>query len=387
MLVALFWLGMAGTAYAYVLFPALVTLLARRRPRPGRTGAAAPVVTVIVPAFNEERSLATKLRNVLESDYPAEALDVLVVSDASTDGTDGIARSFERQGVRLIRQETRQGKTAGLNKAIDMARGEVVVFTDANAIYERSTIRSMVDAFDDPRMGLVSGYTRYTLGESGEVEEATNAYTSLERVIKRAESAWGCCVGADGAIFAMRRSLFRTLRNDDINDFVLPLSVIEQGYRCELAEDAYCSEQPGKNLESEFRRQSRITNRSIRAISRHGRLLNPFRYPAFAFCLFSHKVMRFLVPMFLVVSAVALALLALRGEYLGLALAAGAAALLAGVGRFAPSIADRLGPVGKVARMLAVFTSMNVAVLHGWTKFLSGNVEVTWQHDRAVGVR
>ena len=378
-LAGIFWAGILGTVYAYAIFPAIATLLASWRPGRGArsVGAEQPPavpVTIIIPAYNEEAALQAKIENVLGADYPPALLDVLVVSDASTDRTSEIARGFEPRGVRLIVQETRRGKTAGLNRAIGLARGEIVVFTDANAAYPPGTIRRLAGYFRDERVGLVSGYTRYTVTGTGEVAEATNAYTSLERAIKRAESAWGCCVGADGAIFAMRRSLYRTLREDDINDFVLPLSVVAQGYHCLLAEDAWCSENPGGSLESEFRRQSRITNRSLRAIWRHLFLLNPVRFPSFSFFLFSHKVMRFLTPALLVASAIALVPLAVSDElYAWMAAALAATAVL--VYWFQQS---------RLTRLVSVFVTMNLAMLHGWGKFLSGRAEVTWQHDRAL---
>ena len=225
-LVAAFWIGLCGTLYAYAGFPALATWLASLR-RSTDAGAAATepstLVTIVIPGVNEEHGIAAKIRNVLEADYPRSLLDVLVVSDASTDRTNEVAAGLAGDGVRIIIQETRCGKTAGLNRALGMARGDIIVFTDANAAYSPGTIRVLVDYFRDPRVGLITGYTRYTTTEGGDVADTTNAYTSLERTIKAAESQWGCCVGADGAIFAMRRSLFRPLRDDDINDFVLPL--------------------------------------------------------------------------------------------------------------------------------------------------------------------
>jgi cellulose synthase/poly-beta-1,6-N-acetylglucosamine synthase-like glycosyltransferase len=380
-----FWLGPAIVVYVYVVFPVLMSFLARRqRPalRAGSTGRAGTHVTAIIPAYNEERNVGGRITNLLSSDYPRELLDVIVVSDASTDGTDAIARSFEKEGVRLIVQERRSGKTAGLNRAIQIARGDVVVFTDANSVYPPETIKRLVAYFGDPVVGMVSGYTRYTINESGEVAEATNAYTTLERTIKRAESRWGCCVGADGAIFAMRRSLYRALRDDDINDLVLPLSVIDQGFRCVLADDAHCLEAPGKNLESEFRRQSRITNRSLRAIWRRVHLLDPFRFPAFSFFLMSHKVLRFLAPVMLCLSVVAMvALASLDRRYLMLALLAGlSAVLLMATAHPALGTASWLRPV----RLMTVFITMNLAMLHGWWKFVAGRAEVTWQHDRVL---
>jgi cellulose synthase/poly-beta-1,6-N-acetylglucosamine synthase-like glycosyltransferase len=339
----------------------------------------APVVTVIVPAYNEERNIEAKIRTLLAGDYPRALLDIIVVSDASTDRTDEIVRGFEQDGVRLLVQARRSGKTAGLNRAVSVARGDVIVFTDANAVFPAGTIDALVDYFRDPLVGLVTGYTRYTMTGTGEIAEATNLYTRLERLIKKGETSSGCCVGADGAVFAMRRALYRTLRDDDINDLVLPLGVIDQGYRCVLAEDAFCCEHPGKNVESEFRRQSRITNRTLRAIWRNSHLLNPFRFPVFAFFLISHKIVRFLVPLCLLVSTAALLWLALGTSEYPLARAA---AVIAGIA-VALSIPRRV-PLAGVLRFLNVFLSINLAVLHGWWKFLSGRNDVVWQHDRSA---
>jgi cellulose synthase/poly-beta-1,6-N-acetylglucosamine synthase-like glycosyltransferase len=381
----IFWMGPLAVLYAYIGFPKLAAVLAGRRPQPLPTRPAdgvTPSVTVIVCAYNEERNIGARIRNVLDSHYPAACLDVIVVSDASTDSTNETARSIGSDRVRLLVQEHRRGKTAGLNLAMRSAVGDIVVFTDANASFPPGAVRALVAPFEDPAIGLVSGYTKYGAAEGG-VASTTNTYTALERTIKRAESRWGCCVGADGAIFAMRRSLYRELRDDDINDFVLPLSVIGQGYRCVLSEAAFCSEQAGQSLESEFRRQSRITNRSLRALWRHAHLLNPLQFPLFSFFLFSHKVVRFLSPVLLCASAGALVLLAPRGGFYLLVLALSGMAAVATVSvRFFERCPVFV--LERPRRLLSAFAAMNVAMLHGWWRFVGGNREVTWQHDRAL---
>jgi cellulose synthase/poly-beta-1,6-N-acetylglucosamine synthase-like glycosyltransferase len=385
---AIFWLGPALVLYAYVGFPLLLSCLVRgRRYSAGGRSVTEPetTITVIIPAYNEERSIEARIVNVLGSSYPQRLLDVIVVSDASTDRTNEIASHFASTGVRLLVQPERRGKTNGLNLAMKVARGGIAVFTDANALFPPQAISTLVGYFDDPHVGLVSGYTRYVVTEAGDVSDATGAYTRLERTIKRAESRWGSCVGADGAIFAMRRTLYRPLRDDDINDFVLPLSVIEQGFPCLLAEDVFCSEHPGTNLESEFRRQSRITNRSLRAIWRRRHLLNPLRHPAFSFFLFSHKVSRFVAPVLLCVSVAALLWLLPRGGlYTPLAAVTVAAALVVAVARIWPAPALFPRVVGRALQFVNVFVTMNVAILHGWWKFLTGHAEISWQHDRAL---
>jgi cellulose synthase/poly-beta-1,6-N-acetylglucosamine synthase-like glycosyltransferase len=390
-LLAWLLIGIGATIYAYVGFPILLSVLARLLPRrrvgPPEGARTDATVTVIVPAYNEEASLAAKIQNLLAADYPRHLLEVIVVSDASTDATDDIARGFAAQGVRLIVQETRRGKTAGLNRAIATAHGEIVVFTDANAAYEPGVIRRLTDYFREAKVGLVTGYTRYSVTADGTVGEVTNLYTSLERTIKRGESNWGRCVGADGAVFAMRRGLYRMLRDDDINDFILPLMVITQGAECLFADDVFCAEHPGKNLESEFRRQSRITNRTLRGLSRNAHLLNPARFPLFSFFLFSHKVVRFMVPAFLGISAMCLVLLAGMGNpYATVAvMVAGAVGLAAVIA--ATSERSRNLAVARPLLLLNAFIAINLAVLHGWLKFLFGHRDVTWHHDRAAVTR
>ena len=383
MLLIVIVLSVTGVFYAYIGFPAIaaaMTKIAGRRPEESVAHDAAdlPPVTVIIPAYNEERSLDAKIRNVLATDYPKDRLDVIVVSDASTDRTDAIAESFADRGVRLIVQDQRVGKSAGLNRAMTVSRGEIVVFTDANAMYWPSTIPTLVKCFERPRVGLVTGYTRYVDPDSQDVADTNNVYTSLERVIKNAESRWGCCVGADGAIFAMRRSLFRSLRHDDINDLVLPFGVIEQRHECVLADDAVCIEQPAASVNNEYRRQSRITSRTLLALWRHMRLLNPLRYGLFSFFLFSHKVMRFLVPIFFVVAVGALILLVGVEPAYPAIVAVGLVIVLALVRLCKP-----WSPSARLLRSLRVFMTINAAVLEGWWTFLRGRREVVWQHDRS----
>ena len=384
-LVVLVAVGVTAAMYAYVGFPMLAALLGavctRRRAIIDRR-IERRKVTVVISAYNEERSLDAKIRNVLETDYPADRLQVLVVSDASTDRTDEIARSFHDRGVRLIAQPIRRGKSLGLNDAVEEARGDIVVFTDANATFTPETIPMLVRYFTDPAVGLVTGYTRHVARGAGEVAQATNLYTSLERVIKIAESRWGCCVGADGAVFALRRRLFKPLQYDDINDFVIPLNVIQQGSECLYATGAFCVEPTSESVTSEFRRQARITNRTLRALWRHADLLNPFRFGLFSFFLFSHKIVRFLVPALMTVAVVALGLLAglHMPSLLGAALIVAALAL---VTRKVPIPAE--GVVAQIARplrMLDIAMTVHVAALQGWWHFLNGRRDVMWQHDR-----
>jgi len=377
-------LGIATALYAYLGFPMIAALLGAVCPRAralvDRRRSRRPV-TVIISAFNEEATIAQKIRNVLESDYPREHLDVLVVSDASTDRTNDIVRSLESESVRLLAQPERHGKSIGLNHAIADARGDLVVFTDANATFAPETIPKLVRHFVDPAVGLATGYTRYVTRGSRDVARVTNVYTSLERMIKTAESRWGCCVGADGAVFAIRRRLFRPLRDDDINDFVIPLDVIAQGAECVFAVDASCSEPTGNSVTSEFRRQARITNRTLRALWRHVSLLNVFRYGLFSFFLFSHKIVRFLVPVLLTASLIALAVLAALAAPWVVVIAGLAGGIAWAAWKRTPALASS-SIIGRPMKMFSIAITMHAAALQGWWHFLTGHRDVVWQHDR-----
>ena len=167
-----------------------------------------PPVTLIISAYNEEKMIGTKLENALELDYPPEKLTIMVVSDASSDRTDQIARSFENRAVVLIRSEERKGKTAGLNTAMEKVVSDIVVFSDANALYQRNTIRKLVRHFSDEQVGYVVGHARYETCEDSAAGQSEGAYWDLEIRIKIWESAFSSVVGGDGALYAIRRSLW-----------------------------------------------------------------------------------------------------------------------------------------------------------------------------------
>lgn len=384
----IFWFSLLAVVYAYIGYPFILWCLTRRKKAttPSQRTEAFPAISIVIPAYNEEKVIGEKIRNILDSNYPKEALDVVVLSDCSTDGTDRITSGYADRGVRLVRQEKRRGKTAGLNRVMGSVREEIIVFTDANAMFPPGTLKRMADRFSDPEIGMVTGSTRYQVSENGETTEITNTYTRLERFIKRAETRQGSCVGADGAVFAMRRSLYGTLREDDINDFVLPMKVVDAGYRCVFDDEIFCSEHSGKDLGNEFRRQSRITNRTLLALWRYRRLLNPFRYGLFSWHLASHKVARYLAPIFLLSMTASLVPLAIERWSFRMVLMGWAVLLVL------PTLRDRYpfgilgqGAAGTILRLCHAFLVINLAMLHGWGKILTGRVDVMWQPGRADG--
>lgn len=372
MLVAAFWVSLLVIAYAYLGYPAVLWLLSRSRVPAARDGAEErlPPVTLIISAFNEEQVIGRKIENALSLDYPPTLLEIVVVSDGSSDGTCEIVRGFADRRVVLRHYEERIGKSACLNRALPMAAGSIVVFSDANSVYESGALRALLGPFEDPSVGFVTGWTRY-----GSESSSLGMYSKLELLTKELESRIGSCIGADGAIFAIRKDLYTPLRDYDINDLVIPLSINRQGYRGVLQREAVCVEKDAGSAKGEFQRQVRITNRTLRAIMNHRELLNPFRFGLLSFKLFSHKLCRFLVPLFLITALASNLLLVERARFfLAALIAQGIFYVAAGTA----TLLSRTGFLPHVAETARSFVVVNAAIALAWIKYFQGETYTTW---------
>ena len=286
----IFWTSVFITGYVYLGYPLLLYLLSglvgsKKVPSPlpsrggagGEVGDGIPFVTLIISAYNEESVIRRKLINALALDYPKDKLEILVVSDCSTDGTDAIVKSFQGQGVTLLRLDERHGKTYGLNQTVAITRGEVIVFSDANAMYEPDTIWKLARHFADEGVGYVVGESRYMTGDSSATRNE-NFYWKYEQFLKRKESDTGSVVGGDGALYAIRKVLYEPLGTADINDFVNPLQIIAKGYSGVYEPEAVCWEETAGTYQGEFRRKIRIVNRALRGLWQVRQVLNPLKY-------------------------------------------------------------------------------------------------------------
>jgi len=375
----LFWFLLALIVYVYAGYPLL--LAAARALAGARTAARAsiePSVTLIVSAFNEEGVIGEKIENCLALDYPPERLEVIVVSDASEDRTDEVVGRYAARGVALLRMAQRSGKTLGLNAALERARGEVIVFSDANAIYGRDVIRKLVRNFADPRVGAAIGQSTYVPPEV-ESERSEGLYWRYESAIKKLESDVGSVVGGDGAIYAVRRPLYVPMRADALSDFVNPLQIVRSGHRCIYEPEARSYERAADNFEKEFRRKVRIVNRAWRALFGMSGLLNPLRYGFFACELISHKLLRWLVPVFLTaLFAVNWALLRDGPVYRALLAGQIAFYLLAAAGYGA----RRARSLPAVLSIPYYFCLVNLASAIGIIDAFRGKTYVTWTTAR-----
>ena len=292
-----YWLTAAAVVYPYLGYPLVLWALIRLRgpyePRLGQLDEL-PAATLIISAYNEAAVIDAKLRNARQLDYPADRLQIIVISDASDDGTDDIVQRHADEDPRILlhRRTERLGKTAGLNGGMALATGDVVIFSDANAMYERDALKQLVLPLQDEKVGYVVGAALYSDGEQGEAQESEGLYWRYELALKEMESRFGSVVGGDGAIYAIRRQLYWPLRADDINDFVNPLQIISSGHRGVFNPRARCLEDSADSFAKEFKRKRRIVNRSWRATLRYGAGLLRANNPAFLFQFVSHKLIR-----------------------------------------------------------------------------------------------
>jgi cellulose synthase/poly-beta-1,6-N-acetylglucosamine synthase-like glycosyltransferase len=333
-----------------------------------------PRVSIIISAYNEEAVIAQKVENALSLDYPKDRLDIIVSSDGSTDRTNSIVSAVKDSRVVLFAFEERVGKTACLNRVVPGASGDIVLFTDANSMFPKDLLKNFVKNFADPTIGLVTGWTKYQ--KPGGQEETTGVYAKFEKWSKVKESLISSCVGADGAVFAMRKELYKPLKDYDINDFIIPLDVIRQGRRVVLDPNVFCFETASEGAGKEFNRQVRITTRTLGAIRRNLEFLNPLEYGSFAFLLFSHKVMRFLVPFFIIGAFFTNLMILDQSPVFIVFFLIQTVILIWGI------LSLSLSLDGRISGILKFFLTTLCAQAAGWLRMLMGVKDTTWKPQR-----
>ena len=375
----IFWLSVAAVGYAYVGYPLLLTLISLIRPKPVRSEIWTPSVSVIIAAYNEERDLAAKLENTLALDYPKSQLEIIVTSDCSTDRTDEIAKSFAPRGVRLHRQEERHGKTAAQNAAVTKARGEIIVFSDATTHYQPDVLRLMTPAFADPSVGCVTGRVIYQDVKPSSVGAGTRSYWNYEFFLKKHESNVCSLIGVCGCMYAVRKSAYVPLYHDAGSDFVIATTMVEQGLRAVYVPEAVCMEEPNRRARKELAARVRISAQTFSDLWRNRGVLNPFRTGFYAVQLWSHKIMRYLVPVFLIAIFITSGFLAPRNVFYALLFVGQVAFYLAAL------VSWLLEKAGMSIRLLALpqyFVITNLASLIAFVKFISGETYSRWEPYR-----
>lgn len=255
-----------------------------------------PRVSILIAAFNEEKDISATVQNKIDLNYPKDKLEVIVVSDESTDKTDEIVQSFSNAEipVTLVRQVPRQGKTAGLNQIVPLAKGEIIVFSDANSLYQKDALKYLVAHFSKQAIGYVTGKMVYVNDDGSMVGDGCSAYMKYENIIRSAETRIGSVVGVDGGIDAMRKDLYQSLNADQLPDFVQPLKVVEQGYKVSYESKAILKEHVVSDDSQEYRMRVRVGLRAMWALHDMRQLFNPLRFGLFSLQLLSHKLLRYL---------------------------------------------------------------------------------------------
>lgn len=362
--------------YVYFGYPLLLLILSKLRPGPlVRKADIIPNVSLIIAAYNEEKVIAHKIENSLALNYPQKNLETIIASDGSTDGTNEIVSTFSDQGVKLVALNHNQGKSAAQNRAVEESHGDIILFTDANVVFPHDAVKKVVRNFADESVGCVVGKVIYLNEEETSVGEGEGLYWRYELFLRAMESKLGNYAAGSGPIMAIRREVFQTLDPDVGEDFVLPMQTAMSGYRVIYEPEATSEEILFQNTPaSMFRSKVRVISKDLRGLFLCRSILNPFRYPLYAWGLISHKLLRWLVPYFLI-ALFALNLLLLGRVFYNFALALQIAFYtLAAIGY----LRQRKAKPTQILGIPFSFCLVNLAALVGVARFAMGKKAGRW---------
>jgi cellulose synthase/poly-beta-1,6-N-acetylglucosamine synthase-like glycosyltransferase len=378
--------------YIYLGYPVLIFLFSIIKHKKIKIGTFEPFVTILIAAFNEENAIEDTIKNKIALNYPKDKIEIIVISDSSTDDTDHIVKPYEEQGVKLLRQVPRSGKTSALNIAVPEAKGEILVFSDANSIYEKDALKKLVRNFADPDVGYVTGKMIYTTPKGLTIGDGCSTYMKYENFLRSVETKAGSIVGVDGGIDAIRKELYKPMNPDQLPDFVLPLKVIEQGYRVVYEPEALLKEPSLKAPKDEYKMRVRVSLRALWALwdMRHlliftSPLLSSSGAPShlrtfapsflYSWKLWSHKALRYMCFIFLV--GAYLANLQLWPTSLLYQLCFIVQSMLYMIAVASPLL-ERNGYHLKLVFFAHYFVLLNVAAAHAFIKFVMGQKIVVW---------
>ena len=373
MLRLLFWSSITAIIYTYLGYPLLAWLMARCRRRAVRKAAITPKVSVVIACHNEAHNIEARLRNLLECDYPPQQLEIIVVSDGSTDLTAEVARRAAHERVRVLAYEWQMGKAAALNVGVEQAAGEVIVFADARQRFEARAIRELVANFADPAVGAVSG--ELLLDGGAGVGESVGLYWKYEKWIRKNESRFDSVIGATGAIYAVRKRLWRRLPPMTIlDDVYTPMRVAMSGYRVVFEEQARAFDRAAGSARREFARKVRTLTGNYQLCQLMPRLLVPTSALLLQF--YSHKLMRLAAPIFfLLLAAVNVAIITSEGAALFYTATLAAQVIFSACVAAGAALLKRQRTV-RLLSFAYVFSVMNAAALVGLIYFVAGKRDV-----------
>ncbi len=375
----IFWTSLAALFYVYVGYPLLVYLVSIIRLLEVRKSDFAPTVTILITAYNEEEAIRANLENTLKIDYPKEKLEILVASDGSTDETEKIVREFAARGVKLFRQEGRMGKTFTQNKAVEQATGEIILFSDATTAYAKDVLRVMLPNFADETIGCVAGKLIYIDESKSGVGKGAKSYWNYETFLKISESRACSLIGASGCLYAVRRSAYQPMYAEACSDFLICTVVYRQNLRSVYEPNAICTEETNRHTAKEMQMRVRVISQTFTDLWRNREMLNPFRSGFYAIELVSHKLLRYAVPVYLILMLLASSVLAFYSNIFAVITAL---QILFYLTALLGWLLERNGKTMGILAIPLYFVLANVASLIGFYKFLRGERYARWEPIR-----
>jgi len=377
----LFYLSFLGIVYAYFGYPLLMITLSKfRKSKPIEKGIITPFISIVIPAYNEEKNIGAKLTDFINSSYPREKMEIFVVSDASTDRTNEIVEGFADKGIKLFKLQEHSGKIAAYRKVLPILKGEIIVFSDATSLINYNSIQNLVNNFNDKNVGCAGGLLVYiNPGKATIAGKGEKKYWSYEKRIRHLESALCSLPSVSGTLYAVRKNLYPIDMKDYLaDDLIVPIKVKKSGYRTVFEKEATCKDYTTTNIREEMSKRIRITAQNISGLVEERDVFNPFRYGLFSFIIISHKLFRLLVPIFLILILQSTLILANYSAMFSLVLLLQILFYATGIlGYFINKIIKF-----SLGNIVFYFCLSNLAILLGILKFIKGTKFATWQTVR-----
>lgn len=370
----IFWVSIGVIALVYFGYPLLLSLAAFFNKRPHSKNRINPQVTLLIPAYNEENVIQDKLNNSLLLNYPKDKIEILLILDQCTDRTKEIARQYIDKGIIIIEQTPRRGKIAALNLAVPQARGEILIFTDADILLDENSVMNLVDNFSDNNIGCVGGELHYESNRDSLIEAGEGLYFSYDKFLRRKESDMQSLFVVSGSIYAMRKDLFAPIREDLADDFINPISVASKGFGVIYDQTAKAHGKIAKTTKDEFYQKVRMITQGFHASTQIYRFINSKNLIYLVEFLF-HKFLRWMIPLFLI-SILVTNIILLNVQFYKVVFCGQAIFYLFSIiGLF---LQERHINV-KIFYVPFYYVLINVASLIGLFKFLTGETKDTWE--------
>ncbi len=372
----IFWIGIYLIFYTYIGYLGFLWVISHLFRTPVKSGDYLDSISIIIPVYNEESQIIKKVENCLQLDYPKDLLEIVVVSDCSTDSTDDIVKSYADRGIKHLRINERQGKHYAQQEALKLIKGEIVVFTDVSIMLPKDSLRLLMRDFNDPEVGCVS-----SVDEIEGTEENSNAeglYIRYDMLLRKMESISGSSTGMSGSFYAARKSLCDVWYPNMSNDFYIPLVAVIKGYRAIVDENVKGRYSIVKTYRAEFIRKVRTIVHGLQVLFAFKQILKPGHYGLYWFKIISHKLFRWLVPFFLIAVFISNIFLLSSGVIYNIIY--GCQLLLylfSAIGGIFPDL-RRFMPV----RVAYFFVMVNLSILVAWFKYISGEKYVRWEPSK-----